>query len=191
MPKKKLETAWEAWTYDVWGNAKDGYEVNDRRCVNRDLRLSLSRVTHNKGTPNQFESATPSDAQLRAAFNIGKTRITVDGDDTTIYVTRSRDDYPIGELFLTSHKSLSPIPPTSDSLEYRVDLDERGSYRAAVFDPMADEDVYTIRAGNELEEGDTSIFEDGFMRNDQDMKGLTDYLRGLGVIAKTAEVHRI
>lgn len=28
-PAGSIKTTWELRTYDVWGNAKDGYEVND------------------------------------------------------------------------------------------------------------------------------------------------------------------
>lgn len=107
--KKTIETVWEAWTYDVWGNAKNGYEVNDRNCIDRAYPLTLDVQENNPGTPQAFASATPSDAQLRKVFGIGKTRIETDGDDLTIYVNRERDSYPIGELHCTSHESLSPI----------------------------------------------------------------------------------
>lgn len=52
----------------------------------------------------------PSDEQIREAFDLGpKVQIDVDGDDLTIYVTRESDGYPIGEMFCTSHASLSPV----------------------------------------------------------------------------------
>ncbi|HEU0198308.1 MAG TPA: hypothetical protein VFQ88_14000 [Nevskiaceae bacterium] len=64
---------------------------------------------------------------------------------------------------------------------YVVDLDERGSYRAHVEDPSGNS-VLPILAGNELQPGETSIFEDGFMQNGKDMNGLADYLVSLDVI---------
>ncbi len=72
---------------------------------------------------------------------------------------------------------------------YHVDLNERGSYRAHV-ESYAGKSVFTILDGDELGEDESSIFEDGFMRNEDDMRGLTDYLRDLGVIGKTAHVER-
>jgi hypothetical protein len=107
--RRYLDTTWDVWSYDVWGNAKDGYDVNDRHCEGRDVPLRLTVQTYNVGTPHQFDSATPSDAQIRRVFNLGRTRFDTDGDDCVIHVRRARDGYPIGELTCTSHKSLSPI----------------------------------------------------------------------------------
>ncbi len=64
---------------------------------------------------------------------------------------------------------------------HHVNLDERGSYFADV--RKADgETIFEIRAGDSLEEGETSIFEDGFMKNADDMAGLRNYLESLGII---------
>jgi hypothetical protein len=109
MPKPKtIETVWSVRTYDVWGNAKDGYEVNDTYSRGT-VTLSIPVTVNNAGTPQQFESAYPTDSQLREVFGIGRTQIETDGDDLHIMVNRSRDAYPIGELFCESHESLSPI----------------------------------------------------------------------------------
>lgn len=110
---KRITTTWEIATYDVWGNARDGYEVND---VYRhgETTLVLTVNTYNQGTPQEFESASPTDRQLRRVFGLGKVQIDTDGDDLHIYVNRARDSYPIGELHCTSHKSLSPIQPTTN-----------------------------------------------------------------------------
>ena len=105
--RKYLNTVWEAWTYDVWGNARDGYDVNDRSCFNRAYPIRLTIQTHNQGTEREFQSAHPSDAQIRKLFGV-RCRIETDGDAEHIYVTRARDGYPIGELHCTSHE-LSPI----------------------------------------------------------------------------------
>lgn len=109
MKSKTIETKWEVWTYDVWGNARDGYEVNDRYNQAREYPLTLKVTVCNAGTPQEFEHATPSDRQLRVLFGLGKTRIETDGDDVNIYVNRCRDSFPVGELRCVSHDSLSPI----------------------------------------------------------------------------------
>lgn len=106
--KPTIATVWEVWTYDVWGNARDGYEVNDRYCHSREYPIRLTVEVNNPGTPQAFESAYPSDRQIRQAFGI-RCRCETDGDDLTIYVNRERDGYPIGELLCQSHESLSPI----------------------------------------------------------------------------------
>lgn len=104
-----VRTEWECWTYDVLGNARDGYEVNDRSCFDRHAILDLGVETHNFGTPHQFSSAHPSDSQIRKLFGLGRVKIETYGDDLWIYIRRARDGYPLGEMMCTSHVSLSPI----------------------------------------------------------------------------------
>lgn len=105
---KTIDTTWQLSSYDVWGNAKDGYEVND---VYRhgEERLRLNVTVNNPGTEHEFLSAYPTKSQIRRIGGLGRFRIDLDGDDTHIYINRSRDGYPCGEMFCTSHQSLSPI----------------------------------------------------------------------------------
>lgn len=106
---KTIETTWEVWTYDVWGNAKDGYDVNDRSCYDREYPMTLKVQVNNPETELEFLSAYPTDKQIREALGVGKVRLDFDGDDLTIYVNRESDGYPLGELHCTSHEALSPI----------------------------------------------------------------------------------
>lgn len=107
-PQKYVETTWELRTYDVWGNAKDGYEVNNTfRSGSVTLRTKVE--INNADTPQEFRSAYPSDSQIRMALGLRRFKLETDGDDLTIYVNRARDGYPCGELHCTSHTSLSPI----------------------------------------------------------------------------------
>lgn len=101
-------TTWEVATYDVWGNERDGFEVND---VYRhgEVELHIPVSTFNAGTPHEFQSASPTDKQLRQALDLRRVQIETEGDDLIIYVRATRTDYPCGELRCTSHKSLSPI----------------------------------------------------------------------------------
>ena len=108
--KQRIETVWETWSYDVWGNAKDGYEVNNRFNLSREWPLTLTVKKFNKGTPQEFESAYPSDKQIREALDIKpRVRLDLDGDDLVIYVNHASTGYPLGEMHCVSHKSLSPI----------------------------------------------------------------------------------
>lgn len=105
----RIETVWARRTYDVWGNSRDGYEVNDSY-PRGNVKISCEVETYNAGTPYEFRGAYPSDTAIRRVFGINpKTEISLDGDDVSIYVMRDRDGYPIGELSCVSHKSLSPI----------------------------------------------------------------------------------
>jgi hypothetical protein len=106
-PAGSLPTTWELRTYDVWGNARDGYEVNDSYDAGTaELRIPQSRF--NVGTPQEFIGAYPTDRQIKRAFGV-TCRIDTGGDDLHISVERSRDGYPIGEMHCTSHLSLGPI----------------------------------------------------------------------------------
>jgi hypothetical protein len=103
-----IETTWELRTYDVWGNSKDGYEVNDSyRAGEAPIRCKIE--VNNAGLPGEFLSAYPSDSQIRRALGLRRFALELDGDDLTIYVNRAKDGYLLGELFCTSHESLSPI----------------------------------------------------------------------------------
>lgn len=70
---------------------------------------------------------------------------------------------------------------------YYIDLDERGDFVADVRNTEG-KTVFEIRAGNSLGEDESSIFEDGFMRDKNDVSGLTDYLRSMEVISADARV---
>lgn len=104
-----MKTVWQVYTYDVWGNRRDGYDVND---VYRQgtVEINLRPNRHNTGTPHEFVSYSPTDRQLFRALGLQGLRggIDTDGDDVNIYVNRSRDGYPLAELRCISHESLSP-----------------------------------------------------------------------------------
>ena len=120
--KPTIDTTWEVWTYDVWGNKRDGYEVNDRYCHCREYPMALEVEVNNAGTPSEFVSAYPTDKQIREALDIKpRVQLELDGDDMCIYVRHASTGYPLGELSCTSHNSLSPIrihghTPTSSTL---------------------------------------------------------------------------
>ncbi len=107
-----ITTIWELSTYDVWGNAKDGYDVND---VYRqgEVTIRLKVVRNNPGMSGEFLSAYPSDYQLGKLFGT-RAKLDTDGDDTNVYVRRSSDSYPLGQLTCVSHASLSPIRAQKD-----------------------------------------------------------------------------
>jgi len=65
--------------------------------------------------------------------------------------------------------------------EYVINLNERGSFYADVRDERG-KTVFEVRGGNELDSDESSIVDDGFMRHFEDVSGLEDYLRELGVI---------
>jgi len=54
---------------------------------------------------------------------------------------------------------------------YTIDMDERGEFRATVYAP----------GGKEVLEVNEETFEDGFMKNKNDLAGLADYLEDLKI----------
>ena len=107
----KIKTQWETRTYGLVGNDKDGYDVNDVYC-GPTVDLELEVKTYNQGTPREFQSASPSDKQIRAALGLRRVQLDTDGDDLVVYVTHRPTGRPIGELHCVSHESLSPIVMT-------------------------------------------------------------------------------
>jgi hypothetical protein len=99
-------------TYDVWGNSRDGYEVND---AYRQGSTELPTDCHLSNVPRLPESDsgsstvpvmisyTLSDRTIRGLFGI-RCKLDVSGDDMTYYVNRARDNYPIGEITITGWK---------------------------------------------------------------------------------------
>lgn len=70
--------------------------------------------------------------------------------------------------------------------KYYINLDERGSFYADVRD-SSEKTVFTIKAG---EEGETSIFTDGYMKHKYDLVGLKAYLVELGVMKPNQKLVR-
>jgi len=65
---------------------------------------------------------------------------------------------------------------------YYINLDERGSFYADVRDSH-DKTVYEIKIEGDPE-NDSTVFEDGYMNNKDDIEGLEEYLKNLRIIPK-------
>src|ERR1700685_2192710 len=63
-----INTVWEIASYDVWGNARDGYEVNNVFRQSEPVEIRCKVETFNAGTPQEFMGAYPSDSQIRMAL---------------------------------------------------------------------------------------------------------------------------
>ena len=100
---------YELWFYDVWGNAKDGFEVNDRSCSNRDFVILSNPKTYNRGKTGQFTAFNPTDQQvLQALVKAGELKesaltadIEIEGDGENMYLVDIDAGYcPLCELIL-------------------------------------------------------------------------------------------
>jgi hypothetical protein len=109
MKREYINTQWEVATYEVWGNVKDGFEVNSAHQQREPITLRLLVKINNAGTPYEFRSAFPTDRQLRDALNLSPIQLDTEGDDITVYVSHRSSGYPHGQLRCVSHESLSPI----------------------------------------------------------------------------------
>ncbi len=80
---------WSVWSYDVWGNKRNGYVVNDR-----------SRIDEIEG---------PDDPNAKQALRMAKDggllkphvrlkSLVLDSDEGHITFTARRDGFPLGEL---------------------------------------------------------------------------------------------
>lgn len=87
---------WSVWTYDVWGNAKDGFEVNDRSCIERSF---------------ESKTDTPTTREIRSALRLDGWHggIAIDRDDCNVYVSAKRSGRPIGELICEELRDESEV----------------------------------------------------------------------------------
>lgn len=100
-----MKQTYELWSYDVWGNKDDGYEVNDRYCFDRAYIVNVKPVKYNQGTEREFTSYPLSDYAIKKAFGVS-CAIDTEGDDRIICVNRKSDGYPIGEMILQEAQSV-------------------------------------------------------------------------------------
>lgn len=94
LPRAKVRK-FRLWTYDVWGNARDGFDVNDRYSQGY-VTIRCKAKTYNAGTANEFTTYEPTDRQLSRAA--GFSRVTWDGSDGSFYAEATSNGEPIGEL---------------------------------------------------------------------------------------------
>lgn len=100
----------ELWSFDVWGNADDGYTINDRSCIERELTIPAYKNLYNKGWSSESIVIESEDDQiLQALIDCGflKSDVTMadlvfDGDDTMIYIEDSINNMPICQLVIVA-----------------------------------------------------------------------------------------
>ena len=92
--KTKLRK-FKVWTYDVWGNARDGYDVNDR-AGHGYVTIRCKAQAFNVGTPQEFTTYEPTDRQLSIAAGFG---VSVQWEGQDGYFTAEQaNGRPVGEL---------------------------------------------------------------------------------------------
>ncbi len=80
------------YTYDVWGNAEDGYDVNDVS------RSSITVQFNKEPSDDEVILALKAAGYIKASYpNEG---ISIEGDAETIYISDAEDGRPDCELRL-------------------------------------------------------------------------------------------
>jgi hypothetical protein len=88
----------KAWTYDLWGNIKDGYVVNDKFDAGEIVFEEPVWIAQNDHFLRKLKTKIKHIFGLKA--NIRHASIELSGDDTVLYVDHHNDTgyTPIGEL---------------------------------------------------------------------------------------------
>jgi hypothetical protein len=89
---------YRVYTYDVWGNARDGFDVNDvYRHGTVDIRCKLE--VYNEGTEHEFAAWIPTDRQLSIACGCRGVSWDNGADpDHLISCEDRRNGKPVGEV---------------------------------------------------------------------------------------------
>jgi len=111
MTKIKINTQWQTYSYDVWGNKTDGFEVNN--IFKSDIvDLTIELTLYNEDTDRAFYIGYPTDKQVRESLGI-KPRVQIEDNiqaENTCYPEHASTGYPLGEMRLISHESLTFKP---------------------------------------------------------------------------------
>jgi hypothetical protein len=93
---KTLTIKYDVFTYDVWGNARDGWDVNDRYRQGS-VSIECQGETMNKGlADHEFIVFAPTDRQL--AIATGWRRCDWEWNDNGYTADLKANGRPVGEL---------------------------------------------------------------------------------------------
>lgn len=85
-----MATKWRVWGLDVWGNDKDGYEVNDRWEITDDLILPRGSTDRDVMEWLKHAGLLKKYVQLRW--------LNFEGDSDFIYIEQARNAYPLFQM---------------------------------------------------------------------------------------------
>jgi|688.fasta_scaffold18529_17 hypothetical protein len=106
-----ISTVWQIVNYDVWGNSKDGYEVN-QSFYSGNVEMPVKLEVYNPGIEGEFYDGSPDDTNIRKALGITPRVRIYDPycNERVIYANHVSTNYPLGELRLVSHDTLEFSP---------------------------------------------------------------------------------
>lgn len=91
-PKTHAVLKFREVTYDVWGNARDGFEVNDK------FRGSAIVSLTPEATDGDIMAALRAAGIIPRGSRATSYSIEWDGGDNPVYISRRKDGKPLGEL---------------------------------------------------------------------------------------------
>ena len=86
------KSTYTLWSLDVWGNEREGFEVNDRCCLSREFEV-------------EHEGSEADDEDIRLALVAGgylkpRFRMAYDGDEVSIFISHKASGRPLFQLEL-------------------------------------------------------------------------------------------
>ena len=108
MSAEKIKTVkYDVWSLDVWGNRKEGFEINDRSCFARAVEFPTTHKVYNQGTEQEFSDDWPTDKQIietlkeigYLADHVTTNDVDIDGEpDFSFYLEDSQSGFPLCQL---------------------------------------------------------------------------------------------
>ncbi len=95
---KTMTKRYQLRTYDVLGNSKDGFEVNDTCLTSTIIEIVCKVEVFNGGTEREFVTYEPTDIQLARA--LGCKGMEFEWSEGSYYINRKSNGRPEGEIEL-------------------------------------------------------------------------------------------
>ena len=89
---------YSTYSYDVWGNEEDGYEVNDVFCINQAVEFTQEELVSNEGLPFEFRYWEVPEEEVVEYFGLTSEEASLDGDDEDNLYVETNDGMPVGEI---------------------------------------------------------------------------------------------
>jgi len=98
---------YDVWSFDVWGNETDGFQINHRSCFQRAVEFPTTHRVFNQGALREFSTDNPSNEQiLDTLIEIGflisgvqLDEIEIDGEsDFSLWIEDATNGFPICQL---------------------------------------------------------------------------------------------
>ena len=119
--KKYIRVRYQVLSLDVWGNARDGFEINAVYRTRDEVECTAVLKRYNEGRPGEFYQYEPLDKYMvRALKEAGLLRkgthvssLAIDGEnDATLYIEDARTGEPLWHLECLEPQQLASVVVT-------------------------------------------------------------------------------